>query len=295
MRFTHDMPPHSKRTTTAPGTMSSTISPRQGSDRGTVPPELVRVASVNTSEQLGAERPGIMLTASPPAVTTFLETNLRRSSAASQWKPSTSSTWSPNLSRKLRWRLQQNSLWETVVFLAFMVATVVFFRALAGIGYVPPSQVPTPLAQSRHTPALGVLRRGTVSMASISGVLDGVLRFTGVRPRAVTDTQGEEFSEEGMNTNSESDMRPRSGRHHFSRVGVHSNAMESIRQISHKIRVRPVPHRLNNEVLSPPVDSSVSLNQRGGAEEIKEGVSLSRQAETEHPVNHADLRVADDG
>lgn len=97
-------------------------------------------------------------------------------------------TWSPSLPRKIGRGVRQSSPWQKIVSCAFVFATVVFFSALAGIGYVP--REPDQLASSWHAPKLG-------HTSPPSEIHQRILRVAGLwKKRTVMGARDDEDAEE---------------------------------------------------------------------------------------------------
>lgn len=107
------------------------------------------------------------------------------------------SIWYPIiLSRKLRWRLRQCTLWEMILSVAFILATVIFFSALTGMGHREPG--PKDVASGWHTPGSTVFRYSkTKSSTASSEILHTFLQIAGPGERTTdmdahnTGTEGE--------------------------------------------------------------------------------------------------------
>ena len=93
-------------------------------------------------------------------------------------------SWSPGVVRKLRWRLRRYTLWDTLVFSAFVLSTLVFFSAISGVGRAPPQPAPAPVHLVRvagwRSPAAVLAPQ----QARPADVLGSFLRFSGLAWRS---------------------------------------------------------------------------------------------------------------
>lgn len=89
----------------------------------------------------------------------------------------------PSLSRDLRWRIRQHTLAETIIFVAFILASVTLFSALAGIGCVPKES-------DRYVSGCGAPGPETSDLSTFQGRM----RQTGLEGKA-TSAEGNEVEQ----------------------------------------------------------------------------------------------------